>query len=291
MSNNPNRSWLHSNPTISSSNLLIQHQSNQFDSIHTSTTTTTTRRTTISSHPSDSDSDLPNQNQPSPNSPQSHTTTIGLTLPPPEPERPLLSPLLALAAYAALAMAALTGLAAVLLTGYGLSAFDDARRRLTGVVSAYHPSRPNPSQSSNSTSRTTPQTSQHDRIPRSVRTSARTQPTGYNVQTPMESSEESDEKGSTEGSGVGFGSGSGSGRTTQEETSDCNSHELHPPRPPLTVLVGSVILTLVIVAVRLMVMWWMGQQVPKNTTRAFQNGRRAYEAATRRNFHQPRSMW
>ncbi|EGG12997.1 uncharacterized protein MELLADRAFT_70516 [Melampsora larici-populina 98AG31] len=288
MSNNPNRSWLHSNPTISST-LLIQHQSNSFNSIQTSTTTTTTRRTTISSH--SSDSDLPNHHQSNSNSHESIHTSIGLNFPPPPPppERPLLSPLLALAAYAALAMAALTGLAAVLLTGYGLSAFDDARRRLTGVVSAYHPSRYNPSQSSNSTSGTPPETSQHDRFPPSVRTSARTQPAGYNVQTPMESSEESDEKGSTEGSG---GVGSGTRRTTQEETAaDCNTAELHPPRPPLTVLVGSVILTLIIVAVRLMVMWWMGQQVPKNTTRAFQNGRRAYEAANRRNLYQTRSMW
>lgn len=338
-----NRSWLYVNtPNPISTEHHPQDAWNRTTSFHpspasqphtpfsatpiiTTTTTTNTITTNIRTnllHP-----------RPSPN----RSTHTGLTYPP-APQRPLFSPLLAFAAYATLAVAALTGLAGLLLTGYGLSAFDDARRRLTGVrgfvgksldagrelvdgarevvegvvglldrmvlvassdltlsshsttplftsqVSATsrssHPEpepQPQPQRANTHTNAT------HDRTPRPVFTSwnARAQPpsAGYNVPTEGDETEERPrpEDGWEENS-------------EKEQDFDPSQPAPLPPRPPLTVLIGSLILTLIIVAGRLMVMWWMGQQVRKNTSRAFRENRRAHEASARRS-PRPRPTW
>ncbi|KAG0146517.1 hypothetical protein CROQUDRAFT_671135 [Cronartium quercuum f. sp. fusiforme G11] len=239
------------------------------------------------------------------------STSTGLTFPT-TTEAPVSSPLVAFATYAAFAMAALTGLVAILLTSYGLSAFDDARRRLTGVrglvgkgldagrelvdgarevvegvVSAHQAPRSTQVDPSSSSRGRTPDSSKHDQIPRPVYPSwqARAQPasSGYTVSTPTDGEDDDDDGPEAHDEGSGSGSERDRDRYRAPHLPTAVPGSL-PPRPPLTVLFGSVLLTFLIVAGRLMVMWWMGQQVPKNTSRAFRNGRRAYEAASRRGY-------
>ncbi|MBW0514599.1 hypothetical protein O181_054314 [Austropuccinia psidii MF-1] len=207
--------------------------------------------------------------------------------------RPL-SPLFTLAAYSWIALAAFSTLVGLLLTGYGLSAWDDAKQKLTTVrglvgkglevgkeIVGSLPSPHIPSTVRHPTSWPTRSAPQH---PHPSLRSFNSFPSGSSSPSPYDLS--NDEPSSPKKS---------SNQHQHIPSSKPNSDRDHlglPPRPPLSVLIASLFLTLIVVAARLMVVWWMGQQGQKNRTHAFRKGRKAYEAAATQSDNQfPNQTW
>ncbi|KAA1077970.1 hypothetical protein PGT21_025415 [Puccinia graminis f. sp. tritici] len=193
--------------------------------------------------------------------------------------RPL-TPLLTLAAYGSLIITALSALIGLILASYGLSAWDDAKDRLTGVRALIGKGRllvgkhfVTPTAFLQSSVEPT----NHTTIPRRAAPEWRystpdglNSTTGYEVHPKEEDDEDEDTKLKDWDEQ----------ETTKPSTDPAPSPPTSlPPRPPISVLIASLFLTLIVLSARLLVVWWMGQQAQKNSSLAFRNAQRAFEAA------------
>ncbi|POW13414.1 hypothetical protein PSHT_07672 [Puccinia striiformis] len=207
------------------------------------------------------------------------------------------APLLRLAAYGSLIITAFSALVALVLASYGLSAWDDAKHKLVGVralvdrgfevgkdivdsvVSVLFQQLSTKNSLSLSwvspTSSAVHSTDNENRIPsrnwsnnettyRATSDSTR----GYEVEDETEDPRNWDDDDNHKGkerASPRYGEQQGPTRL--------------PPRPPLSILIASLLLTLIVLSARLMVVWWMGQQANKNSSVAYRNAQRAYQAA------------
>jgi len=228
--------------------------------------------------------------------------------------RPL-TPLLTLAAYGSLIFTAFSALLGLLLASYGLSAWDDAKDKLVGVrgiigkgievgkdlVGAVTPTAFQHSSESNHSGTAAPSRA----VPEWTYPSTHGAP--YHSTTPSWSGSGGPSKYPTAATGYEVpieedwmeGRGGESGHhpewfhRSKQTDSPPSSPGTHtpppqprlPPRPPISVLIASLILTLLVLTARLLVVWWMGQQAQRNSTHAFRNAQRAYEEATHEENH------
>ncbi|KAA1066736.1 hypothetical protein PGT21_023371 [Puccinia graminis f. sp. tritici] len=198
--------------------------------------------------------------------------------------RPL-TPLLTLAAYGSLIITALSALIGLILASYGLSAWDDAKDRLTGVraligkgrllvgkhfvtPTAFLQSSVEPTNHTTIPRRAAPEWRYS--TPDGLLDSSMNSTTGYEVHPKEEDDEDEDTKLKDWDEQ----------ETTKPSTDPAPSPPTSlPPRPPISVLIASLFLTLIVLSARLLVVWWMGQQAQKNSSLAFRNAQRAFEAA------------
>ncbi|KNZ51913.1 uncharacterized protein VP01_3766g1 [Puccinia sorghi] len=227
--------------------------------------------------------------------------------------RPL-TPLLTLAAYGSLIFTAFSVLVGLLLASYGLSAWDDAKDKLVGVrgiigkgievgkdfVGAVTPTAFQHSFESNDRRTAAPSRAQPEWTypsthgaphhsstpPPSGSDGPNTYPTaatGYQV--PIEEDWTDGRRGESSHHPEWFHRS----KQTDSPPSSPGSHTPPqtrlPPRPPISVLIASLVLTLIVLTARLLVVWWMGQQAQRNSTHAFKNAQRAYEEATNEENH------
>ncbi|PLW35570.1 hypothetical protein PCASD_18883 [Puccinia coronata f. sp. avenae] len=60
-----------------------------------------------------------------------------------------------------------------------------------------------------------------------------------------------------------------------------------PPRLPISVLIASLFLTLIVLTAQLLVVWWMGKQAQRNSSHAFRNAQCAFNKAAAHDDHHP----
>ncbi|PLW30021.1 hypothetical protein PCASD_15777 [Puccinia coronata f. sp. avenae] len=223
--------------------------------------------------------------------------------------RPL-TPLLTLAAYGSLIVTAFSALVGLLIASYGLSAWDDAKDKLQGVrgligkglevgkdiVGAVtSTSCHQPSESSGRRGRTTAprRTAPHPTYPPRNTPPHSDEPSKYSNQTtgyevPVEEDEpEEDWKGKRGTHSDWFERSNPSYDPPSAGPAPHEQSTRLPPRPPISVLIASLFLTLIVLTARLLVVWWMGQQAQKNSSHAFRNAQRAYNEAAAHDDHHP----
>ncbi|KAI8455294.1 hypothetical protein BY996DRAFT_6413268 [Phakopsora pachyrhizi] len=210
-----------------------------------------------------------------------------------------LTPILTFAAYSWFAVAAFSALIGLLVTGYSLTAWDDAKRKLSGVRGLVSSNQFTSREQVSPASRSSVPHSQSASSPNSSASPSKGFGSipGYDVplseadglEPGIQSTQPPEQYSSSSTSSSSPPKRAQTNESRFSESSKSQSPQGLPPRPPLSVLVASVVLTLIVITARLMVVWWMGQQSRKNKTQAYRNGRRAYEAA--RANQSPRKPW
>ncbi|KAI7956087.1 hypothetical protein MJO29_007486 [Puccinia striiformis f. sp. tritici] len=188
------------------------------------------------------------------------------------------APLLRLAAYGSLIITAFSALVALVLASYGLSAWDDAKHKLVGVRALVDRGFEVGKDIVDSVSYSSAvhSTDNETRIPSrnwatnetTYRATPEASTRGYEVEDEAEDPknwDDDDNRKGKERASPRYGEQQGPTRL--------------PPRPPLSILIASLLLTLIVLSARLMVVWWMGQQANKNSSVAYRNAQRAYQAA------------
>lgn len=201
-----------------------------------------------------------------------------------------LTPLFTLAAYGSIIIAAFSALFGLVLANYGLTAWGDVKERFIGarafddeklkpeketirvtpsivssnfeyVTREHIPRRPHPNRSSSSFDSRRAEYSSKFTFPRTRYDTSTHELRNIHLAT------SSDELGRMK-------------HHRSRSSFDRRAESTNPtPRPTLSILIASLFFTLIVVTVRLMVSWWMGQQAQKNPTLAYRDAQRAYEAA------------
>ncbi|KAI9604031.1 hypothetical protein H4Q26_003641 [Puccinia striiformis f. sp. tritici PST-130] len=179
------------------------------------------------------------------------------------------APLIRLAAYGSLIITAFSALVALVLASYGLSAWDDAKHKLVGVralVDRGFEVGKDIVDSVSSQVLFTLQTMRQNSVKKLATMKPLIGP--HQKQRTNRGSknwDDDDNRKGKERASPRYGEQQGPTRL--------------PPRPPLSILIASLLLTLIVLSARLMVVWWMGQQANKNSSVAYRNAQRAYQAA------------